>query len=182
MTLAAVQWDGIVPDQSACGGLPMKFAILLGGILALAATEATAEPGYVGSALCSYRLKTKGCDTAYGEGASAMRLDETTARITAKGNRFTKADVIYQYVMRKAAETTIEAGYDLFQIAQQADTTRQISGVDSDINGFVSSYSHLYPGQALLVRFYRGTKPVDAPANVFDAREVLKFIRPASSQ
>ncbi len=150
----------------------------------LAAGPAIAEPhGYVGQVLCGYGLQTKGCDTSYEEGASALRLDETTARITAKGNGRTKPDAVYQFVMRKAAETTLAAGYDLFQVVDQADTTQHLSGVEgggSNGNGGsfpVQSYNITKPGQAMIIKLARGPKPVDATASVFDAREVLKFMQ-----
>jgi hypothetical protein len=147
---------------------------------------ARAQPSGLGATiLCGYNLKKTGCDTRYENAVKATRIDETTWRVTASGNGMTKASDVYDFMMRKAAESTMEAGYDVFILVAQTDTTRHITGVsgggDDGIGGVnaISSYDIVRPGQAVTVKMLKGPKPATEP-NAYDAREVLKFMTPAT--
>lgn len=70
-----------------------------------------------------------GCATPYQEmgfrgGVSASQIDETTLRISGRGNAKTDAATIQNYVLLKAAEETTKRGYDLFLIVDSSDTSR----------------------------------------------------------
>ena len=130
------------------------------------------------------------CATPYQEmgftgGVSATQLTSDTFQIVAKGNGYTSASAIERYALRKAAEVTVANGYDLFLIASAADRGR-ISGFMTNSqyngNGYSSGFSTpVYaPGQTLTVKTFKGTKPADAPPNLYDARELLSYLAPAS--
>lgn len=154
-------------------------------------------------------LALSACATPYGEmglmgGVSVQRIDETTFEVLAKGNGFTDQETISHFVMRKAAEETVADGYDLFMIADSRDrshfstfttagtiqtsTTGEATVVGNQIMGSATSTGyytpptthHIFkPGEAATVRMFRGAKPNIAPQNLYDAREVLKFMTPA---
>jgi hypothetical protein len=136
-------------------------------------------------------------------GVSAQRIDETTFEVSAKGNGFTDQETISHYVMRKAAEETVADGYDLFMIVDSRDrshfstfttagtvnttTTGQASIYGNQISGTATTNGyytppathHIFkPGQAATVKMFKGAKPANAPPNVYDAREVLRFMTP----
>jgi len=131
------------------------------------------------------------CATPYQEmgftgGVSATQLTADTFQIVAEGNGYTSTATIERYALRKAAEVTIANGYDLFVIASAADQGR-VAGVmtNSQFNsygnsGFASGYSTsiFKPGQTMTVKTFKGSKPSDAPANLYDARELLRYLVP----
>jgi hypothetical protein len=128
------------------------------------------------------------CATPYQEmgftgGVSATQLTGDTFQIVAKGNGYTGSSVIERYALRKAAEVTVANGYDLFLIASAVDRSR-VSGFATNSqyngNGYSSGFSTpIYsPGQTLTVKTFKGPKPADAPPNLYDAREVLRYLAP----
>ena len=133
-------------------------------------------------------------------GVSAYRLDETTVQIAARGNGFTDPDTIGRYVMRKAAEETVDDGYDLFIVLSSEDRTRTgsfytpgsatttASGSTDYVGNsaygnatarttYLPPQAHRFvkPGEAVTIKMLKGPKPPDAPPNMFDADEVLKY-------
>ena len=52
-----------------------------------------------------------------------MRITEDTAQIRAIGNANTDPDTVERYALRRAAEETIQDGFDLFRIVRVADRT-----------------------------------------------------------
>lgn len=138
------------------------------------------------------------CATPYQEqgflgGVHATRVDETTVQIAARGNAYTDADTINHYAIRKAAEETLADGFDLFLIVNAADRTRQGSFVTNGSATTNTSYfagtatsqttynpgqvvNFVKPGETMTIKLFKGAKPANAPSNLFDAREVLKYI------
>lgn len=146
------------------------------------------------------------CATPYGGmgpmgGVKARRLDDTTILVSGRGNGFTSQERLQTYLLRKAAEETIAAGYDLFLITGGRDTTRQAmintpgqsysstSGnaqlVGNQVFGSAQTTTTYVPGQSfavvrpggnLMIKLYRGQKPANAPNGLFDAREVLRYL------
>lgn len=94
------------------------------------------------------------CATPYQEsgllgGVSAQRIDETTVQITAQGNAFTDQATIARYMIRKAAETTLAAGYDTFAFIDVQDATKvrtlttpgqANTTTTANVNGTVNSF------------------------------------------
>src|SRR5438874_1599766 len=126
-----------------------------------------------------------GCATPYQEigltgGVSATQIDETTLRISGRGNGFTDPATIQNYVLLKAAEETKRRGFDGFAILNNRDVTRVGSATfgsasayanGNSVSAFGSSFSApiVKPGEDALVKMFKGPKPPDAPSNVFDA-------------
>jgi hypothetical protein len=115
-------------------------------------------------------------------GVEATQVTSDTFQISARGNAYTGADTIQRYALRKAAETTISAGFDYFIIGDDRDrsasgaTTRSFASVSGGTaRGFGMTEAWLKPGQTLLVRMFKGSPPAERPINLYDARDVLKF-------
>ncbi|MCA3740695.1 hypothetical protein [Phenylobacterium sp.] len=131
------------------------------------------------------------CATPYQEmgftgGVSASQLGADTFQIVATGNGYTSAATIERYALRKAAEVTVSNGFDLFLITSAADQGRIASVMtNSQISSYGDSgYAYGYstpifkPGQTMVVRTFKGSKPSDAPPNLYDARELLRYLAP----
>ncbi len=135
-------------------------------------------------------LSLSGCATKYQEmgftgGVQANRVTSDTAQISARGNGYTDPDTIQRYAMRKAAETTLDAGFDLFEIMTTSDrssTGRAGSAYASNGYIFGSSWDILKPVETFMIKMRKGQLPTDAPANWFDAHEVVKFLGGAGTQ
>ena len=147
---------------------------------------------------------TTGCATPYQEngllgGVHATRIDDTTVQIAARGNAFTDPDTIGRYVMRKAAEETVADGFDLFLLVSSADRTTQgtivTDGSATTNTTFFgqnatsrTTYSapqvirYVKPGETVTIKMYKGSKPANAPANLYEARDVLKYLAPTPAQ
>jgi hypothetical protein len=131
-----------------------------------------------------------GCATPYQEmgvlgGVSSARITMDTFQITARGNGWTDPDTVQRYALRKAAEQTVAAGYDLFAIAGDADRSSAVTETFATSGhgrrgGWLtgSSFQMIRPGETLLVRMARYPKPEPLPPGMFDAHEVLKFLAP----
>lgn len=110
--------------------------------------------------LCVAAL-SHGC-TPYGRlglmgGYHESRLDSTTFRVTATGNGFTPRDRVLDMLHLRCAEVTREAGYDYFEV----------------LSGDLETVDRKYRAVSLI----RLSK-VMRPAGAFDAREVIKYLRP----
>jgi hypothetical protein len=123
-------------------------------------------------------------------GVSAVQIDASTLRISGRGNGFTDPATIQNYVLLKAAEETKRRGFDLFVILNSSDTTRVGEATFGSASAFGgrgyawglgSSFSEpiVKPGEDALVKMVKGAKPPNAPANVFDAAEVLHYLGPS---
>lgn len=144
----------------------------LAAALALAAATAT---------LC-------GCATPYqkmgvGGGVRAVRLETDLAQVTARGSPLTDADTIERYVLRKAAETTLAAGYDHFEVVSASDRSRTLQGVAGYMtavgNGLPSaglSLPFVRPGETVLIRMLRGPVAAAPGGVVFDAQDLLDHL------
>jgi hypothetical protein len=129
-----------------------------------------------------------GCATPYQDlglrgGVRAVQITSDIAQVTARGSAMTDSDRIEQYVLRKAAETTLAAGYDHFEVVSASDRTRTIQGVAgyaaTTQTGFPSaglSLPFIRPGETVLIRMSRGTASGAAGATLFDAREVVAHL------
>jgi hypothetical protein len=135
-------------------------------------------------------LLLSACATPYQDmgflgGVTATQITADTFQIAARGNGYTSADVIERYALRKAAETTVGAGYDLFLLGAARDRTRVGSVTTASANvyggsayGSATTFRIVKPGETVMVKMFKGAKPADAPENLYDAREVLKYMTP----
>lgn len=133
------------------------------------------------------------CSTTYGKmgfdgGVAAAPVTSDTFRISARGNGFTDATTVQDYVLLKAAETAIGAGQTHFTIVNNRDATStsygQTSGSFSNWGGgFVTynpgmTYDIVKPGEDLMVRVWTPKKGEVLPPNTFNAQEVYANINP----
>ncbi|MGN6517124.1 MAG: CC0125/CC1285 family lipoprotein [Rhizomicrobium sp.] len=146
------------------------------------------------------------CSTPYQEmgllgGVSATRIDDNTIQISGKGNAYTSAATIQQYVLLKAADETLADGYDFFVLVSASDasrsgafyvpgqttsyTTGSASIMGNNVYGQATTHTYATPGSAFIfikpgedavIKMYRGVKPADAPPNVYDAYQVEQYL------
>jgi hypothetical protein len=125
-------------------------------------------------------LLLAGCATPYQEsgllgGVSATRVSEDTFQVVSKGNGFVDPATLQTYALRRAAETTVLYGYDVFEFASVQDSSQSWHSVGSAAN-----VGYIKPGQVILVRMFKGEKPSNASSMIFDARDVVKRLTPAA--
>ncbi|MCW2247848.1 hypothetical protein M2352_003482 [Azospirillum fermentarium] len=149
-------------------------------------------------------LLLTGClATPYGElgpwggGVTSTRLDERRVSVFAKGNSRTELVTLRNYIIRRAAEDTIKAGYTAFEILNAEGEIRTgyyvSSGSSSYSCGKRGCASYYTPAQTVAVQnpvmqadvYMSDEKKPRNPANAFFiAADVLKFMaapQPASS-
>lgn len=142
-----------------------------------------------------------GCATATpyqpkqnGAGYANQQLESNRYRISFDGNSATPRETVENYVLYRAAELTLDQGYDFFVLSSTS-TEREperSSGITFGFGGFGfgsrggvgigvgtgnDSRYREYQGQADAV-LMRGKKPADNPA-AYDAREVKANLEPA---
>lgn len=129
-----------------------------------------------------------GCATPYQEmgalgGVRASRITDDTVQITAAGNAYTDQDTIQRYALRRAAEETVNDGFDRFRISSDADRTRvgsatygSASGNRYAVIGSAFTMPLVFPGQSLMIKMIKGPRPDPMPDGEFDAREVLAHL------
>jgi hypothetical protein len=110
-------------------------------------------------------------------------------RIKSRGNGYTSASTVQDYVLLKAAETTKSVGATHFQMISATDATQQeIVSTPGTMNTSVyggtafttytpPSTSVLNkPGQDVYIRVLRLPGGQQSPAGVFAADEIIQFI------
>lgn len=139
-------------------------------------------------AMLSAGVILSGCATTYSEmgamgGVMAAPVTNDVYRISARGNGYTDATTIQDYVLLKAAETTIAAGKTHFEVINNRDATSNVTqqtagtfgrglfGGVSYSPGF--NYEVVKPGEDLMIRVSNA-----AGANSYNAQEVFNNINP----
>lgn len=144
--------------------------------------------GLNGMALLCAAVCLSGCATPYQQmgftgGVKATRITSDVALISARGNGFTDPDTIQTYALRRAAEETLNDGFDLFRI--QTDEDRTTVGSQSfgsasrgrySIIGSSYSMPIVKAGQSLMIRMSKGPRPDPMPDGLFDAHEIMAFM------
>ncbi len=129
-----------------------------------------------------------GCATRYQEmgatgGVSAAQMTDDVWRITARGNLYTDAGIIQDYVLLKAAETTVAAGRTHFAIVGKHEEargeapglyTRQAFGTTKQhfAYGLIGS-GRSEIGEALMIRILPLSLSDEDKAEAIDARQVV---------
>jgi hypothetical protein len=143
----------------------------------------------------------KGQPTPYqpavdGYGYSEQRIEDNRYRVIFAGNDHTKADRVQNYLLYRAAEVTLNHGYDYFAMVDRyLDRSTRYSGSSSttELGGYVtedgdyvsgsffSDYSadpiDRYTTYAEMVMF-KGEKPASG-VHAYDARSVLRQLSPS---
>ncbi len=133
-------------------------------------------------------------------GFSETRLDTNTFRVAFQGNGFTSRERVEVYLLRRAAELTLEHGADYFVVVDEgternilsvttpgrysATTTASAYAVGSTAYGSATTVGTYTPGVTVpitkygagaTIKVFRGEKPADL-ANGYDARDVLQYV------
>ena len=134
---------------------------------------------------------TKYQDMGFSGGVAAEQITTDTWRIKARGNAYTTGTLVQDFVLMKAAETTIAAGGTHFVIGSSQDASRQGAIVTSGtahtsfsagqaFTTFTPGDVHTYvkPGQDAYVRVLRLPPGAAAPPGALSAAEIIRFIGP----
>ncbi len=135
----------------------------------------------LGAALLLSGCQTQYGDMKYNEGVAAEAMGDRSFRITARGNAYTGDMQIMDYMLLKAAETTVAAGFTHFVITNGADLTQVNTGV---VPGFIgngyyvpaSTYQTRLPGGMILIECGNPTGQISP--QVKDAAEIIRSIGP----
>jgi len=127
-------------------------------------------------------------------GFQEQRIENNRVRITFRGNTVTARDTVETYLLYRAAEVTLEAGFDYFVVVNRdTEEVSQLQGIGPRYSRFShfyyaplygwrpwydpfwdepSSYREISRYEAIAeIAMFNGRKPVD-DADAFDAREV----------
>ncbi len=137
--------------------------------------------------------------TPYGKygfygGYTDSRIDENTFSISVDTNGFTSQQTTSMHGLYRAAELTIEHGYDFFVIVSDAQNPTGMSmAMPGSSNTTINSYGSratatttytpgvivpvVFPNSTLTIKSFKGSKPVDNP-RAYDARAVVTYLGP----
>jgi len=126
------------------------------------------------AALSVIALSLCACATPYGAGdISASQLDPGTLQITGRADAHTASEIMQHYVLMRAAEETMQRGYDLFLMVPTPDASA--AAVSSSHTAAIASDSS---GKTMLVMMFHGERPSNAPANLYRASDILNPVSP----
>ena len=132
-------------------------------------------------------LVLAGCATRYQDmgptgGVTAAQMTDDVWRISARGNLYTDVLQVQDYVLLKAAETTIAAGRTHFAIVGKHDATRGATSLLA-ASGFGASNQQLgygllgtsrnEPGEDLMIRVLPLDLAKEDKAEAIDARQIV---------
>jgi hypothetical protein len=136
------------------------------------------------------------CSTPYQEmgftgGVSAQQMTSETFRISARGNGYTDATSVQDFLMLKAAETTTQNGGTHFVVVSAADASRTAEIVTGGTartsfvgNTATTSYTPptvhnvFKPGQDAYIRVLKIGPGQQPPPNAISAAEIIQFVGP----
>ena len=139
-------------------------------------------------------LALGGCGTSYremeaGRGVQSLRMSADTWRIEARGNAYTSPNIVKDYMLLKAAETTKQQGGSHFVIIEQADASTKSTTItpgarqSSMVGGTrYSAYTpatinrQMNPGQDAYIRIVNVAAGQPAPVDAKSADEIIKYI------
>jgi hypothetical protein len=114
-----------------------------------------------------------------GYGFTETQIESNRARLSFSGNPATELTTVKKYVLFRAAETTLQHGYDYFVIMDRGveqETEYRVSGpVRPRMGGGTLEQSGAAYNQVVDVTMFRGAKPAILP-NAYDAREVVMHL------
>lgn len=134
------------------------------------------------------------CQTKYAEydgasGVSAYAMGNDLYRITARGNQFTDEMLVMDFILLKAAETTLNAGYDTFAVIGTADNTARsttvgpgvvstamIGGVPTSFVVPPQSHTSVAPGAHVMIKVGNLKEGETLRPMMFNARQTYDAI------
>lgn len=133
-----------------------------------------------------------GCQTAYSEmtgreGVRAEPILDDVYRIRARGNIFTEAATVEDFILLKAAETTVAAGAKYFVIEEEKNRTTVMrerlpgysfsgSGTRMTIPG--ASEDLVEPATDVKIRVLRLAPKAPVPKDALDADQIIANVGP----
>lgn len=129
-----------------------------------------------------------GCATRYQEmgptgGVTAAPITDDLWRISARGNLYTDAGTIQDFVLLKAAETTVAAGRTHFVIVGKHDAgrggssglyTQQALGTSTEQHGFgLVGSGRRQIGEDLMIRLLPLAAPAADKAEAIEAKQII---------
>ncbi|MBT8471539.1 MAG: hypothetical protein HKP25_03895 [Marinicaulis sp.] len=158
-------------------------------------------------AACATATPYQPADGARGYGFSEQRIESDRYRITFRGNSSTSRDTVENSLLYRAAELTVQQGYDYFVVIEN-DTEARTSYSGSSYPAFYGRYGYGRPfhrpyysfpyyaygfgwgypydsyareitrySAVAFVAMHQGEKP-SGNSNAFDAREVIQNLAP----
>lgn len=114
-----------------------------------------------------------------GYGFTETQIENNRTRLSFSGNPSTELDTVRKYVLYRAAETTVQRGYDFFVIVDRGlekEAEYRASGpVRPRLGGGTLEESGAAYSQVVDVTMYRGIRPSILP-NAYDARQVMSHL------
>lgn len=141
-------------------------------------------------------LALGGCQTPYQQsglrgGVKAEPLSDSVFRVTAAGNAYTSRSTVQDYVLLKAAETTLERGGTHFVLGESEDqskrsvdvhnspvTVHRVGNMALATGGGSSVTETIKPGQAVLVTVLSVADKRPVPPGAISAEEIVRNIAP----
>ena len=135
------------------------------------------------------------CSTPYGKygilgGYTDTRIDENTFSISNDTNGFTSQQTTSMQALYRAAELTIENGFDFFVIGDSQKNSTGMAMIMPGTTQSTTTYGTtrttstpttavpmFFPNSTLVFKTFKGVKPEGAP-NAYDARAVMRFLGP----
>jgi hypothetical protein len=120
----------------------------------------------------------------FNQGVSAERITDDTVRITAKGNAYTSETNIQDYLLLKAAETTIASQQSHFLIVSATDITRKELFMTPGMFAgdiYIPSNASVanFPGAFIIIKMGtpRNTNDLSLPG-LHDAANIIRNVGP----
>lgn len=165
---------------------------------------ALAAAAAISLAACATSTPYQPAERGRGYGFSEQKIEENSYRITFRGNSLTTRETVENSLLFRAAELTLQNGYDYFVIVENETEARK-SYSSTASPAFYGHYYYGHPGYyyafpyyaygfgwgepfdtytreytrysaVAFVTMHKGAKPADDP-HAFDAREVEKNLR-----
>jgi hypothetical protein len=124
-----------------------------------------------------------------GRGVQALQMAADVWRIESRGNAYSNSNLIKDYMLLKAAETTKQNGGTHFIISEQTDASTKSSTITPGARvttphggSKVSTYTpavinrQMLPGQDAYIRVIRVPDGQAPPAEAKSADEIIKYI------
>lgn len=139
-------------------------------------------------------LTLAGCSTPYQDmgfsgGVAAQQMTADTFRIVARGNGYTSPTDVQDYVMLKAAETTLQNGGTHFLVVSEADASRTAQIVTggvarTTVNGNTATthfdppvVNNVFkPGQNAYIRILKPEPGQQPPSGAIEAAQIIQFV------
>lgn len=108
------------------------------------------------------------CATAYqpdgiAGGYSDQRLDNNTAQVSFRGNRFNSSETLHSYLLRRCAEVTLHNGYNYFVLVGGEGNPGSGAKVNDEFSASTT------------IKMFKGNKP-ESDIHAYDAADVIRRI------